>query len=188
MTDFFTEPRLARASEAVLAAGLPKYPIKIIDELPRWVEPPEKAIGVYVPMLDSLWLAPNELYATQVAVAVHEYAHAVMQRAYLGDLGLREKIDRILEACVGTESVHYFVFGQLIAPEKANWNYILDPDEMFARAMAQYVCGYLLPETWKAAMAPDVGLSDVQWEWPDFQAIAKVIHEQFPPRRELVAA
>jgi hypothetical protein len=195
---FLNDPSLGEVRKAVTAAGLPLYPIGVIYQLPYMVaaEVGTGTLALYNPALDVIWRKPDLKRSIDAIVTAHEYAHAIFSRAEDGDLELQKNIMNILEVCAESDPIKEFVFGSNLAhkvislgyrvPEvygiARDMEYALDPSEVFARAIEQYVGSGWMPHHWNVAMNPDEGLSSLRWDDRSFQPIGAAIAREFPPQ------
>lgn len=184
-TTFATDPKLADARNALDVTGLPRPDVTVTDVTPNGL-PPE-VLGQYEPHSDEIWIAANGGPECTVT-AVHEFAHVIWQRAGKS-AALQHKINAVLHAIDGSPEVQYFSFErQLFGNARGDLDYILDANELWARAVAQYV--FTSPrqaskyaDMWHAVMADhDGGLQEMQWEAHDFPPIADAIEREFPPQ------
>jgi hypothetical protein len=206
---FLNDPSLKEVRNAVTAAGLPLYPVEVIYRLPSQVvdDIGPNVLALYNPVLNVIWRKPGINESVKSTCTVHEYAHAIFEHAIDGDLDLRRKIEHILEECIKSNAIQNFAFEaemiqkamrmgshvgdrdprvyqstQKMGRLAQELEYVLDPDEVFARAIEQYVSSGWMPQHWQVSMDPEEGLAALRWDDRSFQPIGAVIAREFPPQ------
>lgn len=171
------DPAFVKARCAVKQAGLPLYAVNVMTEgsvLPDGTSLNPMASGAYNDPSDTMWITPDGSVAVRACTIVHEYAHALHFRALSGDKSAQQRAWQILMATTDTKEFRFLAMGETLVPWMANWDYALEAHEMFARALAQWVCTQFLPDEWQEYLQ-NPGFRDLQWKPEDFTGIANTI-------------
>lgn len=182
MSDWFHSPRTALIREAYSVTNLPQPNCTLLTKRDFWdeISAPDE-LGSYYLETNSIWIAQDSESPAAVITLLHEYAHCISNNA---DSRITLKIKEIIHIAFNSPEEKKFKKADRSVYDV---DYLLDKDEVWARAIAQYVGTHpdqsdKVKNMWTTFYTDPEnldGLAIMQWSTEHFAPIRAKIDQQF---------